>query len=285
MNDLQTSTNDEFEAQRSRLRAIAVRMLASSAEADDVLQEAWIRFDRTDRETIDNLPAWLTTVVTRLCLDHLRSRASRGETAIEDSPEVVDEELTPEEEIELADAIGAALTTTLETLSPPERLAFVLHDSFTIPFADVARVIGCSPDAARQHASRARRRVRGAQPETTAKAPDEVVNAFITASRAGDFEALINVLDPSAVLRTDKDTPLVKKGEPQLGGKTVADFFAGKAQGATRATIDGAAGMVWEHNGKVRVAFEFIVVDGRIAAVEMVCDSKTLEQMEFVTTE
>ena len=285
MGDQQTTTSEEFEAQRPRMRAIALRMLGSSTEADDVLQEAWLRFDRTDRGSIENLPGWLTTVVTRLCLDHLRARASRGETAIEESPEVVDNALTPEAEAELADAVGSALMTTLETLSPPERLAFVLHDSFTVPFADVARVIGCSPDAARQHASRARRRVRGAEPVEAARAPDEVVEAFITASRAGDFEALINVLDPSAVLRTDKDTPLLKTAEPKLGGETVADFFAGHAQGTTRSTIDGAPGLVWEHNGKVRAAFEFIVVDGRVAAVEMVYDRKTLEQMEFVATE
>jgi RNA polymerase sigma factor (sigma-70 family) len=200
---------EEFERHRPQLEAVAYRMLGSLTEADDALQEAWLRLSRSDTAAVENLGAWLTTVVGRVCLDLLRARRSRREDYIGSwLPEpivIVDDAANPEEEAVLADSVGIALFVVLETLTPPERLAFVLHDMFGVPFEEIASILDRSPDAARQLASRGRRRVRGAAPVPDADLARqrEVVAAFLAAARAGDFEALVEVLDPEAVFRID----------------------------------------------------------------------------------
>src|SRR5436190_1504686 len=219
----------EFEEQRPQLRAVAYRMLGSQTEADDALQAAWLRLSRTARAAVDNLGGWLTTVVGRICLDMLRARRARHEDYAGSwlpEPIVVDVDAPdPEQEVLLADSVGLALLVVLETLTPAERLAFVLHDMFDVPFDEIAPIVGRSPAAARQLASRARRRVRGAAPTPD---PDlarqrEVVDAFLAASRAGDFEALVAVLDPDVVFRVDAGGAGPLAREPLSGAKAVAD--------------------------------------------------------------
>src|SRR5438270_8149055 len=201
----------EFELSRSQLRAVAYRMLGSTAEADDAVQEAWIRFARTDTGAVENLHGWLTTVVSRVCLDMLRARVARREDEL-DAPSVTLEDASdPEQEALLADSVGIALLVVLETLSPPERLAFVLHDMFGMSFEEIAPIVERNPAATRQLASRARRRVRGVEPRATAESlaqQRKVVDAFLAASREGDFEALVAVLDPDVVFHSDRGTDL-----------------------------------------------------------------------------
>lgn len=276
----QRDSDATFETERPRLRSLAGRMLGDQSAAEDVLQDAWLRLERADTSEIENLPAWLSTVVSRLCIDELRRRSTRGELPIDQALEVTGTELTPEEEVVVADAVGSALSATLDELSPPERLAFVLHDAFALPFADVARVLGISPDAARQHASRGRRKVRMTAGDVRAPGA-EVVEAFSAASRAGEFDRLVELLAPDVVFRTDSDTPLLQVGAPKVGGESVADFFKGRAHGAEVATIDGAAGLIWAPKGSPVGAFEFVVVDGRIAAIELVVNPATLAAMEI----
>src|SRR6266699_1157339 len=196
-----------FEAERGRLRGVAYRMLGSLGEAEDAVQEAWLRLSRADSGGIDNLEGWLTTVVARVCLDMLRSRKSRGEQPLDDQAPVADRGHAPdpEEELLLADSVGLALLVVLDTLEPAERLAFVLHDMFDLSFDEIAAIVGRSPTAARQLASRARRRIQGAptSPNADLTRQREVVDAFLAASRAGDFDGLLTLLDPDAVLRTD----------------------------------------------------------------------------------
>src|SRR3954452_14613592 len=217
-----------FEANRTHLRAVAYRMLGSLTEADDALQEAWLRLSRSDTSAVENLGAWLTTVVGRVCLDVLRTRRSRREDYIGSwLPEpivIVDDAANPEEEAVLADSVGLALFVVLETLTPPERLAFVLHDMFGVPFDEIASILDRSPDAARQLASRGRRRVRGAAPVPDADLARqrEVVAAFLAAARAGDFDALVEVLDPEAVFRIDAGGSGPRALGPVTGAAAVA---------------------------------------------------------------
>ena len=263
---------EEFEDHRNRLRAVAYRMLGSVDEADDAVQEAWLRLQRTDG--IDNLGGWLTTVVSRVCLDMLRSRSSRREdpfTEVEDEPALVHDPGHPEFEAELADSVGSALLVVLQSLVPAERLAFVLHDMFAVPYDEIAAIIGRSPAATRQLGSRARRRIQ--RPEEVPESGDRaVVDAFLAASRGGDFAGLLALLDPDAVVLAD--AAAVRMGSEALvsGAQSVAENFAGRARAARPALIDGAAGAAWLQGGETKVAFAFTVVDGRITEIELLAD-------------
>jgi RNA polymerase sigma-70 factor, ECF subfamily len=283
----------QFEAHRSHLRAVAYRMLGSTSEADDAVQESWLRLSRSDTSDVDNLGGWLTTVVARVCLDMLRSRKSRREEPL--GPHVPDpivsrkDEVDPEHEALLADSVGLALLVVLETLSPAERLAFVLHDMFGIPFDDIAPLVERTPAAARQLASRARRRVRGAAP---APDPDldrqrEVVDAFLVAARAGDFEALLEVLDPDVVLRADVGArPLAAGAKRELRGARAvieqARIFAGGARFARPVLVNGAAGFVVAAPGRPPVAVAgFTVSGGRIVEIDVLADRERLRELDL----
>jgi RNA polymerase sigma factor (sigma-70 family) len=273
---------EQFQAHRTHLRAVAYRMLGSASEADDAVQEAWLRLSRADTTEVRNLGGWLTTVVARVCLNMLQSRKSRHEEALEpDLPEVAGREDTtdPEQQAVLADSIGLALLVVLDTLAPPERLAFVLHDMFAVPFEEIAPIVERSPAATRQLASRARRRVQG-----TATTPDparqrQVVDAFLAASRGGDFEALLNLLDPDVVLRADGAAVRMGADGEVLGAQAVATFFSGRARAARLALVDGLPGAVWAAGGQPRVVFSFTVTDGKVTAVELIADPDRLSEL------
>jgi RNA polymerase sigma-70 factor (ECF subfamily) len=271
---------EQFEAERPRLRAVALRMLGSDAAAEDAVQEAWIRLVRTDQrgEEIDNLAGWLTTVVSRICLDLLRSRTSRREEAWPDGDDhradFVDRAPTPEDEAELADAVGQAMSVVLDSLAPAERLAYVLKDVFEVPFEAIAQVLGRSEVATRQLASRARRRLREPEPrEDLAAADAAVVDAFMQAARDNEFDALLELLDPEAAVRAD-DAAMAMGGDAGtiIGGRAVAEFFAGRAKAALPATLDGAAAFCWQYQGEVKVVFGFTVVDGKVTEIEVLAD-------------
>jgi RNA polymerase sigma factor (sigma-70 family) len=271
---------ERFEAERPRLRGIAMRMLGSSHGADDAVQEAWLRLVRTDRtgEQIENLPGWLTTVVSRICLDVLRSRTAHREEAWPDETDFVDTAMTPEAEVELVDAVGQAMTVVLDTLSPAERLAYVLRDVFAVPFEQIAPVLGRSEVATRQLASRARRRLREPEPrEDLAAADTAVVDAFMQAARDNQFEALLELLDPDAAVRSDA-AALAMGGDAGtvIGGRSVAEFFAGRAKAALPATLDGAAAFCWQYKGEVKVVFGFTVADGKVVEIEVLADPDVL---------
>ncbi|GAA2857194.1 DNA-directed RNA polymerase sigma-70 factor [Actinoplanes cyaneus] len=257
----------EFEANRGRLRAVAHRMLGSGAEADDAVQETWLRLNRTGGDTIDNLPAWLTTVVGRVCLDMLRSRATRREEPPVELPGGAD----PEREVLLADSVGVALLVVLETLTPAERLAFVLHDLFAVSFDEIAPVVGRSPAATRQLASRARRRVHGGSPAGAADfaRQREIVDAFLAAARGDDFEGLLRLLDPDVALRMGDGAARLGDGTP---AEQAARFFAGRAHGAMPATIDGIAGALVNTPWGARIALAFTVAGDRIIAIDAIVD-------------
>jgi RNA polymerase sigma-70 factor, ECF subfamily len=270
---------DEFEAHRPHLHAVATRILGSRAEADDALQEAWIRVERADTSEVDNIGGWLTTVVSRVCLTMLDARKRRREEALE-SGRLPDPIITradetapdPEGEALAADAVGAALLVVLETLQPAERLAFVLHDVFAVPFEDIAPIVDRSPAAARQLASRARRRVQGADPDAPT-ADREVVDAFLAASRSGDFEGLLAVLAPDVVLRGDDGS-----GALQIvrGARAVATGARINAAGRTAhpVTVDGAPGFVATEAGVPVAVLAFTVVDGRITAIDALAEAR-----------
>ena len=263
-----------FEADRAHLTSVAYRMLGSAAEADDAVQEAWLRVSRADTTEIDNLRGWLTTVVARICLDMLRSRRSRREDPIDDGlPDVAEvEHGGPEDEALMADSVGLALLVVLDTLDPAERLAFVLHDMFAVPFEEIAPIVGRSPAAARQLASRARRRVRGAQTKPDLARQRAVVDAFLAAARGGDFEGLFELLDPDVVCRADAAAAAIGADAEVRGADAVTKTFAGRARAAQPATVDGEPGLVWAQGGVARVAFAFKVVRGKIVEIEMIAD-------------
>jgi RNA polymerase sigma-70 factor (ECF subfamily) len=293
------SVVDAFEESRPRLQAVAYRMLGSSAEAEDAVQEAWLRLSRSESSSIDNLGGWLTTVVARICLDMLRAR--RPAEAVdagfdENRPAAAPDQ--PDEVTLLADSIGPALMVVLDTLGPAERLAFVLHDLFDVPFDEVAPIVDRSPAAARQLASRARRRVRGmagaaetstAGREAGHRRQREVVDAFLAASREGDFKTLLAVLDPEVVLRADPAAVHAAArravhGAPRLrdeihGVDAVAQAFAGGAAAAQPATIDGSAGAAWAPSGRPRAVFRFTTREGRIVRIEIIADPKHLREL------
>jgi RNA polymerase sigma-70 factor (ECF subfamily) len=272
----------QFEANRTHLRAVAYRMLGSVSEADDAVQESWLRLSRSETAEIENLGGWLTTVVARVCLDMLRARTARREEPL--GPHVPEpivsraDGVDPEHEALLADSVGLALIVVLETLDPAERLAFVLHDTFAVPFEEIAPIVGRSPAAARQLASRARRRVRGATP-----APDadlgrqrEVVDAFLAAARAGDFEALVELLDPDIVLRVDRGVLRAGASREIRGAEAVAEQARTGARAVARfarpALVNGAAGLVVAPRGRPVAVAGFTVVNGRIAEIDVLAD-------------
>jgi RNA polymerase sigma-70 factor (ECF subfamily) len=275
----------EFEAHRAHLRSVAYRMLGSLSDADDAVQEAWLRLSRNGSDGVDNVRGWLTTVVARVCLDMLRARrARREEYAGSWLPEPVvqvDMGLGPEGEAVLADSVGVALLVVLETLTPPERLAFVLHDMFGVPFEEIAPMVDRTPTATRQLASRARRRVRGATPNADPDVAEQrrVVDAFLAASRTGDFDALLEVLDADVVFRIDTGGD-VRARLPEVGAEEVARriLTSGRpfAPFARPALVNGAAGAVVVARGKLISVVAFTVVDGRIAEIDVVNDPAKL---------
>src|SRR3954464_7929417 len=265
---------DEFEAHRPHLHAVATRILGSRAEADDALQEAWIRVDRADTSDVENIGGWLTTVVSRVCLSMLDARKRRREEALEAGrlPDPIvtrpdDTAPDPEGEALAADAVGGALLVVLETLPPAERLAFVLHDVFAVPFEDIAPIVDRSPDAARQLASRARRRVQGADRHAPT-ADRRIVDAFLAAARDGDFEGLLAVLDPDVVLRADDGSGALQLVEGARAIATRARFAAGEDRIAHPAIIDGAVGFVATEAGVPVAVLAFTIVDGRVTAID-----------------
>jgi RNA polymerase sigma factor (sigma-70 family) len=275
---------ERFEEQRGRLRMVAYRMLGSSGEADDAVQEAWLRLSRSGAEDVENLGGWLTTVVARVCLDMLRSRRARREDPLESHEDAVEEGLDPEHQAVLGDSVGLAMLVVLDTLTPAERLAFVLHDMFGVSFEEIEEIVGRTPDAARQLASRARRRVQGAHvPDADLAQRRVVVDAFLAASREGDFEALLALLDPDVVLRAD--ATVVAMGGPGevLGAAAVAETFKGRARVARPVLVDGSPGAVWMAGGSPRVVFAFAVEAGRIVEIEMLGDPDRLRDLELVS--
>jgi RNA polymerase sigma factor (sigma-70 family) len=274
----------QFEAHRSHLRAVAYRMLGSSSEADDAVQEAWLRLSRTDASAVDNLGGWLTTVVARVCLNMLQARTTRREEPVgEDLPDPVQPDGDdPEQQALQAEGVGLALLVVLDTLTPAERLAFVLHDLFAVPFEEIAPILDRSPAAARQLASRARRRLQGAPaPDTDLARQRAVVDAFLAASREGDFEALVALLHPEVVLRSDQAAVRTGADAEVRGAAAVAATFSGRARTARPALVDGAAGAVWAPGGRPRVVFGFTIADGRIVAIDLLADPDRLDRLEL----
>lgn len=263
-----------FEQERSRLVALASRVLGDPSEAQDIVQQAWLRLDRAEGgegEGIDNLAAWLTTVTTRLCLDRLRRRTPVPAEEIQGEETAPD----PAEDVALADTVGIALQLVLDRLSPNERVAFVMHDSFGFEFTTIAAALDTTPQAARKLASRARAKV--AQPRPgDALADWEVVDAFMTAAREGDFTRLVQLLAPDAVVRGDQRA--IETGTPAAidGREDVASFFNGSAHAALSAAIDGRAGSAWYHRGQAMVLFDFTIVDGQVARIDFRADPAVL---------
>lgn len=279
---------ERFEENRGHLRAVAYRMLGSLSEADDAVQESWLRLSRADTSQVDNLGGWLTTVVARVCLDLLRSRKARREEPADaraaDQAASREAGIDPEQEVLMADSVGLALLVVLETLTPAERLAFVLHDTFAVSFDEIAPIVGRSPTAARQLASRARRRVQGANTvrDVDLSRQREVVDAFLAAARGGDFEALLAVLDPDVVVRTH-----VAAGRPggprEVRGATVVAKRAqtGGAQAAQPALVNGAVGVVVAPRGRLLMVLEFTIANGKVVAIDAVADPDRLRQMQL----
>ena len=279
-----------FEEHRVRLRAVAYRMLGSLSEADDAVQEAWLRLSRTDAEEIENLGGWLTTVVARVSLNTLRTRRAQREEALDvRMPEpIVDraDGTDPEHEALLADSVGLALLVVLETLNPAERLAFVLHDMFAVPFDEIAPIVDRSPEAARQLASRARRRVQGehAVPDTDLETQREVVDAFLAAAREGNFEALLEVLDPDVVLRADQGAVPAGATRVVRGAANVARqafAFARLDIDVRPALINGAAGTVTLRDGKPFAIAGFTIRNGRVVEMDILADPERLSQLDL----
>jgi RNA polymerase sigma factor (sigma-70 family) len=270
---------ETFEAQRDRLRGVAYRMLGSHADAEDVVQEAWLRLSRQE-EAIDNLAGWLTTVVGRISLDVLRSRKARPEASYDDQPGLVvtlDSDAAPDQDAALADSVGLALLVVLESLGPSERLAFVLHDLFAVPFEEIGQILGKSSDAAKMAASRARRKVHAAdRPAPAGREQREVVQAFLAAARDGDFEGLLRVLDPDVKLTVDSaDGTVVVLGSTQVAAG--AKLAAAAAARALAVLVNGLPGIVsWHADGTPMAVMAFTVVDGRIVAVTSVTDPAKL---------
>jgi RNA polymerase sigma-70 factor, ECF subfamily len=276
---------ERFEAERPQLRAVAYRLLGSVSEADDAVQEAWLRLARSDESRIDNLGAWLTTVVGRVALNMLRSRRTHPEQPLAQLPDPIvdpDTGVDPEHEALLADSVGLALLVVLQTLTPAERLAFVLHDMFAVPFDEIAAVLGRSPDAARQLASRARRRVRGASPSTDADLAEQrrVVEAFHAAAREGDFEALIAVLDPDAVLRADNGPGDVieVRGAEAIANR--ARSYSDLGLVVRRALVNGAPGAISIRDGRLFSVAAITVRNGRIVELDFLADPVRLAKLE-----
>ena len=284
------SLASRFEGERVQLRAVAYRMLGSLSEAEDAVQEAWLRLSRSDAHVIDNLSAWLTTTVSRICLDHLRARAARHEEQFDvnvPEPSVGrGDSFDPEHETLLAESVGLAMLVVLDTLPPAERVAFVLHDMFDVPFDEIASILARSPAAARQLASRARRHVRGTAPRS---APDRrrqklIVDAYLAASREGDFDALLAILDPDVVLHVDRSAvpegaPREIRGAREVVGRAIAN--AARARGATLALINGDVGILLAPLGRLVRVLRPTILHGRIVELDLVTDAERLRGLEI----
>jgi RNA polymerase sigma-70 factor (ECF subfamily) len=273
--------SERFAEHQGRLHAVAHRMLGSPSEAEDAVQEAWLRVSRADTGQVENPGGWLTTVVARVCLNMLEARRARREDSAGAQPPEPDapppdirpaDRSGPEDEAVLADSVGVALMVVLDTLTPAERLAFVLHDVFAVPFGEIGEIIDRSPAAARQLASRARRRVQGAADASDAarSAKRKIVEAFLAAARNGDFAALLELLDPDAAALEIR------------GAHAVAGFFAGRAQAARLALVDGVPGAVWSHRGRHRAVFTFTIADGKITDIAIDTDLDRLRDLDIV---
>jgi RNA polymerase sigma factor (sigma-70 family) len=283
--DQTTSLADRFEANRPHLRSIAFRILGKHDEVDDALQETWLRLSTTDPGEIENLAGWLTTVVSRICLNSLRSRKRRTAESLDNSGHAekasAQTAVTPEDHAILADSVGYALLVVLDTLTPAERISFVLHDMFSVSFEEIAGILGKSPDATRQLASRARRRVRIAgDPTSDTRRQREIVDAFLAAAKNGDFEMLLSLLSPDVELVADAVATTMGAPARLVGPHDVASRFSGGAKAARVALLDGLAGLVWSQGGTTKVAFDFTVVAGAVTRIEMIADTDVLGEIE-----
>jgi RNA polymerase sigma-70 factor (ECF subfamily) len=289
-NDERECLAEQFETNRSHLRAVAYRMLGSLAEADDAVQESWLRLSHIDTRSVKNLGGWLTTVVARVCLDMLRSRESRREESLDtqqsSGPLTSREgEIDPEQEALMADAVGLALLVVLDTLNPAERLAFVLHDLFDVPFEEIAPIVGRSPTAVRQLASRARRRVQrqsqedGVASDADLAAQRAVVDAFLAASRTGDFAALLAVLDPEVELRANEVAARPRAPRSARGAQAVAQQLLGTAKALRVALVGSGVGAVYAPGRRVLVAVAFTIVAGHIVGIDIIADPRRLSQL------
>ena len=277
---------EQFAAHRGHLQQVAYRMLGSTGDAEDAVQEAWLRLSRADAAGIENLGGWLSTVVARVCLHALRSGKARRQEALEGQPEPAagyQRAADPEREAELADSVGLALLVVLEALAPAERVAFVLHDMFDLPFEEIAPIVGRSPTAARQLASRARRRVRGTTTSPDVAGQRKVVDAFLAAARSGDVAGLLAVLDPDVVLLADRAAQRLGDVAELRGAEAVAANFKGKAQAARPALVDGALGVVVAPQGRLLLALKLTFAGDRIAAIDVVADPDRLGALELST--
>lgn len=274
----------QFEANRPHLHAVAYRMLGSLSEAEDAVQEGWLRLSRTDTSAIENLGGWLTTVVGRVCLDMLRSRRTRREEPLENGiPEPADP-ADPEHEAVLADSVGLALLVVLETLAPAERLAFVLHDMFAMPFDEIAPIVGRTTTATRQLASRARRRVQGAPAVPDVERQREIVDAFLAASRGGDFAALVAVLDPDVVLHADSVAMNGGPAKLTRGAKNVAEgalLFSPRSKFSRPVLVNGQVGIVNAPRGHLAGVLTFTFDQGKITTINVLADPETLQTLEL----
>ena len=280
---------ERFEGHRTHLTAVAYRILGSPADADDAVQEAWLRLARSDSSQVENLGGWLTTVVARVSLNMLQSRRTRREDPVGSH---LPDEITgsadgagPEHQAVLADSVGLALLVVLDTLTPAERLAFVLHDMFAMPFEEIAPIVERSPAATRQLASRARRRVQGADttPDADLTRRREIVQAFLAASRNGDLGALVAALDPDVLLRADHAAVRMGAEAEVRGAAAVSAFFSGRARAARLVLINGVTGAVWMQGGRPRVVFSFTLDNGKITAIDLLGDPAVLSQLDLVT--
>lgn len=287
MNDHQWLV-EQFEAHRNHMQKVAYRMLGSLSEAEDAVQESWIRLNRSDTSEVENMGGWLTTVISRVCLDMLRSRKSRREDlTLVSMPEPatgLQDGSDPEHEALLADSVGLAMLMVLGNLNPAERVAFVLHDIFALSFSEIAPIIGRNEIAARQLASRARRRVQGAKATANSEAfkrKRELVDAFLAASRSGDFEKLLAVLDPDVVLRQDPAFPPVAAWPLVQGAEAVAKGFAGRAQGARPVLVNGSVGAVVAPRGHMLFVLEIKIVGGKITEIDMIADKARIRELDL----
>ncbi len=272
---------ERFEAHRQHLRAVAYRMLGSRSEADDAVQEAWLNVTRSGANGVDNLGGWLTTVVARVCLDMLRSRKSRREESLVIERFDAQSGTDPEHETILADSVGLALLVVLEALAPAERIAFVLHDLFNVPFEEIATIVGRSPEATRQLASRARRRVHGARTEDAQLTGQrKIVEAFLEAMRAGDFEQIVAVLAPDVVVHADVSPGVTREVRGARNWAKGAVTFSKHARFVQAALVNGAIGVVFAPNGRLTSALSFTFADGKIATVDVISDPGRIRDLE-----
>ncbi len=278
---------ERFEAERPHLRAVAYRMLGSLAEADDAVQESWLRLSHSDTSGVENLGGWLTTVVARVCLDQLRTRSTRREDSLDThvADPIISREggIDPEQEALLAESVGLALLVVIDRLAPAERIAFVLHDLFDVPFEEIAPLVGRSPTAARQLASRARRRVRGggAHADADLARSRSVVETFLAASRAGDFDALLALLAPDVVMRTDFGARPGGAPREVRGARAVARLYSGRAQGLRPVLVNGSIGMLVAPHGRLFLVILPTIIDGKIREINVSADPERLRQMDL----